>query len=72
MPMRTKLIMKATQAQVSVEEKSLRLRANCVKRMNTKSRSQLERLMCQRFQKSLMSVAQKGARKLRGTSTPSA
>ena len=28
--------------------------------------------MCQRFQKSLMSVAQKGARKLRGTSTPSA
>ena len=66
------LMMKPMHAVVTVDLNHECSNAAVVKRMNTKSRSQYDSVMCQRFQKSLMSTARNGARKLRGTSMPSA
>ena len=47
-----------------------RLSAKRENRMNTKSRSQNDSVMFHRFQKSLISTAANGARKLRGVRMP--
>ena len=47
-----------------------RLSAKRENRMNTKSRSQNDSVMFHRFQKSLISTAANGARKLRGVRIP--
>ena len=69
-PITSMSTMKAHMATCSRSRRSLRCMTQRVKRMNTKSRNHVESVMCQRFQKSMMSTAANGARKFRGQRMP--